>query len=384
MKILIAPDSFKGSLPSVKVSGIMAKGVHKVFPDSNIEQVPLSDGGEGLTEALLYATGGRRIRVRVHDPLMRPITSFYGLIDDGKTAVIEMSAASGMELLKPDELNPLVTSTYGTGELIRAALDQHCRKIIIGAGGSATVDGGLGAVQALGGRFLDEKGYELMPGGGHLNRLARIDLKGLDKRLGKVKIFVACDVTNPLTGKEGAAAVYAPQKGATAETALVLEQNLQHLAEMVKKQLHIDISGMTYGGAAGGLGAGLVAFLNAKAMGGFDLVKQITGLEKKIRTADLVLTGEGKTDRQTLFGKAPWSLARLASRHHVPVIDFTGWYDPSGEKALEKIFTAIISIQPHPLTLEEAILKTEDHLLPAVVTAMRLIKTGTGLTKKGK
>ncbi|MCD6202119.1 MAG: glycerate kinase [Bacteroidales bacterium] len=382
MKILIAPDSFKGSMSSVKVSKIMAKGVHEVFPESTTIQVPLSDGGEGLTEAILHAVGGRKIKVRVHDPLMRPITSFFGLTEEGHTAVIEMSAASGIEHLQKDELNPLMTSTYGTGELIKAALNQRCRKIIIGAGGSATVDGGLGAVQALGGRFLDEKGYELLPGGGQLNRLARIDLKWLDKRLGKVKIMVACDVTNPLTGEEGAALVYAPQKGASAEMTAILENNLQHLAHMISKQFHVEVSDMTYGGAAGGLVTGLVTFLGAKAMGGFDLVKKITGLETKMKLADLALTGEGKTDRQTLFGKAPWSLARLATRYHVPVIDFTGWYDLSGKKALEKAFTAIIPIPPHPLTLDEAIRQTEDHLLTSVTSVMKLIKTGAFMSLK--
>ncbi len=360
----------------------MAKGVQQIFPESTTIQVPLSDGGEGLTEAILHAAGGRKIKVRVHDPLMRPITSFFGLTEDGKTAVIEMSAASGIELLQKDELNPLITSTYGTGELIKAALDQHCRKIIIGAGGSATVDGGLGAVQALGGRFLDEKGYELLPGGGQLNRLARIDLKWLDKRLGKVKILVACDVTNPLTGEEGAARVYAPQKGASAEMTAVLENNLQHLAHIIRTQFHMDVSDIAYGGAAGGLVTGLVSFLGAKAMGGFDLVKKITGLEAKIKNADLALTGEGKTDRQTLFGKAPWSLARLGTRHHVPVIDFTGWYDLSGKKALEKAFTAIIPIHPRPLTLDDAIRQTEEHLLTSVTSVMKLIKTGAFISCK--
>ena len=384
MKILVAPDSYKGSLPSVKVSEVMTRAVKAAFPGSQVVQNPLSDGGEGLTEALLYAVGGRKIKVSVHDPLMRPITSFYGLIDDGKTAIIEMSAASGLELLEPGELNPLITSSYGTGELIRATLDQHCKKIIIGAGGSATVDGGIGAVQALGGRFVDEKGYELLPGGGQLNRLFAIDLKSLDKRLKKVKILIASDVTNPLTGKEGAAAVYAPQKGATPEMADILEKNLEHLAEIVKKQLDTDMAAMKYGGAAGGLVAGLVTFLHAKAMGGFDLVKKITRLDKKIQEADLVFTGEGKTDRQTLFGKAPYALARLSSRFHVPVIDFTGWYDATDNPSLEKTFTAIVPIHPYPMTLEEAFAKTEKHLSMAVISVMKLIQAGILLEQKNR
>ncbi len=381
MRILIAPDSFKDSLSATGVSEIMEKGLKQIFPTCIIDQVPLSDGGEGFTDALLHAVGGWKVQTRIHDPLMRSIDSFIGLIDNDKTAVIEMATASGLELLKPRERNPLVTSSYGTGELIRLALDHHCKKIIIGAGGSATVDGGIGAVQALGGRFLDKYGNELSSGGGNLDRLTQIDLSWLDKRLKKVKIQVACDVTNPFTGKEGAAIVYAPQKGATPEMTNILENNLSHLSELINDQLGIDLGTMTFAGAAGGLAGGLISFLRAEAISGFDLLNKITGLNKRIRSADLILTGEGKTDRQTLFGKAPYALARVASRSHVPVIVFTGWFDIEAANMLEKTFTAIIPVHPHPLSLDEALAKTKEHLMIAVISTMKLIKTGIMLDK---
>ncbi len=365
------------------VASVMAAAVVEAAPGCHITEIPLSDGGEGFTAALVRAAGGTLEEVAVHDPLMRPVKTVMGLLDHGRTAVIEMAAASGLELLASEEYDPRTTSTYGTGELIRAALDRGCRRILVGVGGSATVDGGVGAIQALGGRFLDRYGHELAPGGGALGRLKKIDISSLDKRLKKVKIEVACDVTNPLTGPEGAAVVYAPQKGADAATTRLLADNLEHLAARFKADLQKDLASLPRTGAAGGLAAGLAACLGAILRNGFEVVSEITGLEKAIRKTHLVLTGEGHTDRQTLYGKAPYSLAQMAGQHGVPVILFTGGLDMEAADELIQIFTGIFPVNPTLMPVEEALPKTADHLRFTVIQTMKLVvSTGHPLSRK--
>lgn len=324
MKIVIAPDSFKESLTADEVASAIASGFRKVFPDAEIVNVPLADGGEGTVRALIAATGGKIIKKQVTGPLGTPVTAFYGLLGDGKTAVIEIAAASGLHLIPSEERNPLITTTKGTGELILAALDEGVERIIIGLGGSATNDGGSGLVQALGARLVDEEGRDLPPGGGSLGRLAKIDITGLDSRLFRVKISVACDVTNPLLGEYGASRTFAPQKGATPEMVEELERNLTHYATILKRDLDKDISAIPGAGAAGGTAAGLIAFLDAELKRGIDIVIEATRLEEKIKDADLVVTGEGKIDGQTLSGKTPIGVAQLAKKYHIPVVAICG------------------------------------------------------------
>ncbi len=383
MKILVAPDSFKRSLSSAEAAAVMARAVAGVFPAGKITEIPLSDGGEGFTAALVRAAGGTMKEVPVHDPLMRPVKAVMGLLDRGRTAVIEMAAASGLELLAPEEYNPLITSTYGTGELIRAALDQGCRRILVGVGGSATVDGGAGALQALGVRFLDRYGNELPPGGGALGKLEKIDISPMDKRLKDIIIEVACDVTNPLTGAEGAAMVYAPQKGADAGMTRRLADNLEHLAGKFRTDLGKDIATLPRAGAAGGLAGGLAAGLGARLREGFEVVSEITGLEKILPKINMVLTGEGHTDRQTLYGKAPHALAKMAGRYNIPVLLFTGGVDMEDAEELEKVFTGIFPVNPSLIPVEEAIHKTAVHLHFTVTQTMKLVAARPG-TSSGR
>ncbi len=384
MKVLIAPDSFKGALPAVDAASVMAQAVQELFPAAAVTVIPLSDGGEGFTAALVRAAGGHIEKVRVHDPLMRPVEAELGLLDHGHTAVIEMASASGLERLTPDEYDPWQASTYGTGELIRAALDRRCRRILVGVGGSATVDGGVGALQALGARFLDRYGHELPPGGGALSRLKKIDLSPLDKRLAEVTIEVACDVTNPLTGPEGAAPVYAPQKGADKPTTRRLADNLEHLARLLQETTGTEVATMPRAGAAGGLAGGLAACLQARLRPGFEVVSEITGLEKILRKSSLVLTGEGHTDRQTLYGKAPYALALLAGKHQVPVVLFTGGIDVEATEELGKTFVALFPINPALMPLETALRNTPQHLHFAVVQALKMITALPGRSTRKK
>ncbi len=374
MKILIAPDSFKHSLSAKKAAASLAEGFQRVFPDAEIMQVPVADGGEGTLQALVDATGGRIETVQVHDPLMRTVTSRYGILGDGRTAVIEMAAASGLELLDDDELDPLAATTFGTGELMHFALDEGCSAMIIGIGGSATNDGGTGMARALGARFLDANGREIEHGGGGLNELAEIDLSGLDKRLKECDITLAADVSNPLTGDDGAARVYGPQKGADNEEVEIIEANLVRLAELIRKQLAKDIEHQPGAGAAGGLGAGLMAFAGAHLHHGFDVVKEIVKLEEKIRQADLVVTGEGKIDRQTQFGKTPQGVTDLAVKHDKPVIAFAGFLGPEHHELYSKGFGAIFPITDKPMTLKEALQNADALLADAAERVGRAIR----------
>lgn len=351
MKVLIAPDSFKDSLSAMGVANSIEKGILAVDDSVEIHKIPLADGGEGFTRALILARGGKEIETEVLDPLSRPIKAKYGLLDDG-TAIIEMAAASGIELLTLEERNPLHTSTIGTGLLIRDAIERGSRKIIIGIGGSATNDGGVGMAMALGYRFLDKDQQSIKEGNGALNQLQTIDQTNVLPELAATEVLVACDVTNLLTGENGASAIYGPQKGATPEMIEQLDNNLEHLATIIKEQLNIEVSGLPGGGAAGGLGAGLVAFSNGKLQSGFDIVSAQTKLEAAIASCDLVVTGEGKIDGQTLQGKTPWGVAQIARKYNKPVIGIAGTLGNGYQELYAEGFKSIFSISQGPADLQ--------------------------------
>ncbi|MEH7084079.1 glycerate kinase [Neobacillus drentensis] len=374
MKFVLAPDSFKESMTAKKAALAMEKGVKAVFPHAECVIVPMADGGEGTVESLVSMTNGEIIKTEVIGPLGEKVIAEYGLLGEGQTAVIEMASASGLELIKPKERNPLLTTTYGTGQLIKHALDKGVRRFLIGIGGSATNDGGAGMLQALGVSFKDQDGNELPFGGGALHRLHSIDMSGLDERIKTVQMDVACDVTNPLIGDNGASAIFGPQKGATPEMVSTLDQNLAHFAEVIKKQLGEDIAHLDGAGAAGGLGAGLLAFLNAQLKKGIDLVIEYTGLEEQVKEADYVFTGEGSIDGQTLFGKTPYGVAAIAEKYSVPVIAFAGRIGNGVESLYDNGFTAIIGILKGVTTLEEALECGEENLAFAAENVCRVLK----------
>jgi glycerate kinase len=376
MKIVIAPDSFKGSMTATAAAEAMGRGVRKVLPGAEIDLVPMADGGEGTVEALVTATGGRIVPVRVTGPLGEPVEAFFGLLGDGQTAVIEMAAASGLPHVAPERRNPLLTTTYGTGELVRAALDAGARRLIIGLGGSATVDGGVGMVQALGGRFLDAAGQELPPGGGALTRLARIDLSRLDPRLAACQITAACDVDNPLTGPKGAAAVFGPQKGADPAMVEMLDQGLGQLAAVIRRDLGQDVEHLPGAGAAGGMGGGLVALLGATLRPGVEIVIEASRLRERLAGASLCLTGEGGTDFQTAHGKTPMGVARVAKAHGVPVLCLSGGLGRDYEAVYAVGIDAVMSIVPGPISLEEAVRRGPELAEAAAARALRLARIG--------
>lgn len=354
MKIVIAPDSFKECLSARQVASNIALGIRKIAPNAEIYQIPISDGGEGVLEALINGVGGRRISVSVMDPLMRLIKAEYGILKDGNTAVIEMAKASGLELLKEPEKNPLITTTFGTGQLIKDALDKGCNKIIIGIGGSATNDGGVGMVRALGAKFLDDQGEEIPEGGGSLGGLTTIDLSNFDDRIQNCEIIVACDVSNPLSGANGASMVYGGQKGGSMEDLEFLDSNLAHYATKIKTTIGINIAQIPGAGAAGGTGAGLLAFLKGQLVNGIELILQTIKIEEFIKQADLVFTGEGKIDGQTLHGKTISGIAAMAKKHEVPVIVLTGKIGEGIDEIYNIGVSAVFSIVNQPMELRQA------------------------------
>ncbi|NMB01356.1 MAG: glycerate kinase [Firmicutes bacterium] len=354
MPIVIAPDSFKGSLTSSEAAKAMARGVQKVLPEAELTLLPLSDGGEGLVESLVVSSSGQLLEYEVTGPLGTPVTAKMGTLGDGKTAVIEMAEASGLILVPEGERNPLVTTTFGTGELISKALDLGCNHLIIGIGGSATNDGGMGMAQALGFRFFDAEGELLGSGGGELARLARIDASRIDPRLHDVRIEVACDVNNPLTGPQGAAQIYGPQKGATPEMVEFLDAALARYDLILQRDLNQDVGKVPGAGAAGGLGAGLMALLNGKLVSGIELVLDVLGFDEKLQGAKLVLTGEGKFDAQSAFGKVPMGVARRAKGAGIPCVVVAGTVLPSAEILHGEGVTAFFSILNQPMSLQEA------------------------------
>jgi glycerate kinase len=354
MRFVIAPDSFKGSASAREVAQAIAEGLKAALPDAVCDLVPMADGGEGTVDALVAATGGRIVSVRVTGPLGEPVDAFFGILGDGETAVIEMAAAAGLHLVPPEKRNPMVTTTYGVGELMRAALDAGCRRLIIGIGGSATNDGGAGMAQALGVRLLDEQGNEIGFGGGALERLARLDLSDFDRRVWDAEILVACDVTNPLTGPNGASAVYGPQKGATPEMVRQLDANLRHYAAVLQRDLGVEVETVAGAGAAGGLGAGLLAFCRAQLRRGVELVIHAVRLPERVQKADLVITGEGCLDFQTGFGKVPHGVAQVAKRYGKPVIALVGQLREGAERCRQWGIDACFPILSKPMSEQEA------------------------------
>ena len=362
LRIAVAPDSFKGSMTALAAAEAVECGLRRVLANLLVRKIPMADGGDGTVQAIIDATGGRFVRAAVHDPLGRAMSARYGLAAGGRTAVIEMAAASGLVLLRPSERNPLKTTTRGTGDLVRAALRRDAKKVLVGIGGSATNDGGMGMAHALGIRFLDARGRELPEGGGALGRLARIDASRRLAAIGRARIEVACDVDNPLTGPRGATRIYARQKGATAAMIRTLEANMKHFAQIVHRDLGIDVSGMPGAGAAGGLGAGLMAFLGAALRPGVDMVSDAIGLRRKLAGCDLVITGEGRTDGQTVFGKAPMGVLREARELGIPVVLIAGSTGEGVEALLDHGLQAYFSALPEPLD-EEAIRERGPELL---------------------
>ncbi|MBY0200546.1 glycerate kinase [Priestia megaterium] len=376
MKIVIAPDSFKESLTALHVCEALEKGIKTHFPNAEISKVPMADGGEGTVQSLVDATGGQIIQAKVTGPLGKEVEAFYGILGDGKTAVIEMAAASGLHQVPMDERNPLITTTRGTGELILKALDQNVKHIIIGIGGSATNDGGAGMAKALGAKLINTNGAEIKEGGGSLNQLAAIDLTNFDSRLAEVKVEVACDVDNPLTGATGASAVFGPQKGATPDMVKQLDRNLAHYAAVIEKEMDIHIQNVPGAGAAGGLGGGLLAFLSAELKPGVDIVIEATQLESYIKNADLVITGEGRIDGQTIYGKTPIGVAKTAKKHSVPVIAIAGSIGAGSEAVYEHGISALFSVVPGAVTLPEALEKAGENIERTAKNVASVIRLG--------
>ncbi|MGG1242047.1 glycerate kinase [Bacillus cabrialesii] len=354
MKIIIAPDSFKESLSALEAADAIERGFKSVFPGADYRKLPMADGGEGTVQSLVDATNGWIKEQIVKGPLGEPVEAFFGMFGDGKTAVIEMAAASGLHLVPVEKRNPLVTTTKGTGELITAALDAGAERLIIGIGGSATNDGGAGLIQALGGRLLDESGREIGSGCGALSQLASIDVSGLDPRIHHVKLEVACDVDNPLTGPRGASAVFGPQKGATDDMVRVLDQHLTHFADVAEKALGTTFRETEGAGAAGGLGWSLLAFLHADLKRGIDIVLEAVDFENEVQDADLVITGEGRIDSQTIYGKTPIGVAKAAKSYDVPVIGIAGSISRDSDAVYQHGIDALFSIVPGAVPLEDA------------------------------
>ncbi|HAQ20424.1 MAG TPA: glycerate kinase [Prolixibacteraceae bacterium] len=373
MYIVIAPDSFKECLSATLVAEAISSGIKRIVPEAEMISIPLADGGEGTVEALVAVTNGKIIPTSSVDALNRPVESFYGILGYGKTAVIEMAAASGLELLAPNERNPLITTTYGTGLLLKAALEAGFTRIILGIGGSATNDGGAGMAQALGFKLLDKNNNPIGLGGSSLGKLHTIDRSNVHPLLQSVKITVACDVSNPLLGASGATRVYGPQKGATPEMLETLEANMSHFARILHKEFGNDISYIPGAGAAGGLGAGLMVFCQAEIVSGFELISKLTHLEDQISKASLVFTAEGKIDSQTAFGKTIIGVAKLAKKHSVPVIALAGIVCDDLTELYGQGITSVFAIGDQPMSLEESKSRAAEMLAATSERVMRII-----------
>jgi glycerate kinase len=371
-RIILAPDSFKESLTAQQVCVAMQAGLEQVFPDARYVQVPMADGGEGTVQSLVDATGGTVRRAWVTGPLGDTVEAAYGILGDGETAVIEMAAASGLELVPSADRDVRRATTYGTGELISVCLDQGVRRLVLGLGGSATNDGGAGMAQALGAHLLDASGRPLPLGGAALANLARIDVSGLDPRLRDCAIEVASDVTNPLCGPTGASAVYGPQKGATPTDVTELDAALEHYADIVRRDLGRSVGEVPGAGAAGGLGAGLLAFTQARISSGIDIVIRLTGLVDHVAEANLVLTGEGRMDGQTRFGKTPFGVASVARAAGTPVIGIAGSVG-EGVEELAEYFDAIIPVIGRVAPLSEVLAEAASNVERTCANVGRLI-----------
>ena len=374
MKFVLASDSFKESMTSIEACSAMEKAIKKVKNDAEVIKVPMADGGEGTVEALVNSTDGTFIETEVLNPLGRKIKSSYGILGDKKTAVIEMAKASGIELINRNERNPLITTTYGTGELIKHAVDNGIKHIVIGIGGSATNDGGCGMLQALGIKLLDAHNNEVPFGGGSLDKIEKIDISDIHKGIKDVTFEVACDVTNPFVGPTGASYVFGPQKGADPEMVKLLDNNLKHFAEKIKETLNIDIAEVPGAGAAGGLGGALLAFLNAELKSGIELVIKYTGLEEKVQGADYVFTGEGAIDGQTIFGKTPVGVSKVAKKYNIPVIAFGGRVSDDADNLFEEGIIALFSIMRGVESLDDALKNGAHNLEKTVENVVRTLR----------
>ncbi|KAB0627634.1 glycerate kinase [Acinetobacter gandensis] len=372
---VLAPDSFKESMSAQQACDAMQRAILKLIPDANVIAVPMADGGEGTVDALLSACHGEKVAIALTGPLPNQrVTTYFGLIDGGQTAVIEMAKANGIHLVDIAQRNPLLTSTYGTGEMILAALDVGVSKIIIGLGGSMTNDGGAGMAQALGAQFLDENGLEVAVCGGCLDQIKSLDLTQLDSRLTHTEIIIASDVINPLCGENGASYIFGPQKGATQEMVCQLDQKLSHYADVVEATLDCALRDAAGAGAAGGLGFGLMAFAGASMRSGVELVIEQSQLKEKIAQADFVLTGEGKIDYQTKFGKTPFGVAQVAKKYNKSVIAFTGLVGEEIAELYDLGFTQIVGINPPDCKLEDALKYAELNLEHCCRNVMRCLK----------
>lgn len=365
MKIVIAPDSFKECLTAAQVASAIETGFKEILPDAQYVKVPVADGGEGTLQSLVDATGGHFIEVPVTGPLGHQIQAEFGILGDGTTAVIEMARASGLELVSPDHRDPMIATTQGTGELILSALDRGVEKIIVGIGGSATNDGGAGMVQALGVRLLNDQGKELQRGGGQLSSLTRIDTSNLDQRLQSVEIIAACDVDNPLTGDNGASAIFGPQKGATPDMVKVLDQSLGHYGLIMERDLGVSVCDRPGAGAAGGMGTALLGFLNARLEPGIEIVMAAVDLAEKVKGANLVITGEGRIDGQTAQGKTPVGVARIAKSLDLPVVALAGSVGQGAEAVYAQGIDALFPVVHGAVTLEQALMQGEENLIRA-------------------
>ena len=360
---ILAPDSFKESMTAEQACFAMQRGIQKVIADAKFIHVPMADGGEGTVDALVAARNGRKVAIEVSGPLTHQrIQTYFGLIENDQTAVIEMAMANGIHLIEKSQRNPLITSTLGTGEMIKAALDLGVSKIIIGLGGSVTNDAGAGMAQALGAKFLDQHDNDVALGGGQLNQIQRIDISNLDSRLKNIDIIIASDVNNPLCGENGASAVFAPQKGASTKMVEILDQNLQYFAELVESTLNLKKQDVAGAGAAGGLGFGLMALAGATIRSGVEIVIEETKLAEKIAQADYVFTGEGGIDFQTKFGKTPFGVAQVAKRLNKPAIAFSGYIGVGIEELYDEGFTAIFGIVEGACDLQTALRNGEKNL----------------------
>lgn len=386
MKIVLAPDSFKGNLTSLQVASALEKGIKRVLPGAKCIKAPMADGGEGTVQSLVDATGGKFVRKKVTGPLGKPVTARYGMLADGETAVIEMAEASGLPLVTGKSRNPMKTTSYGTGELLLDAARRGASKIIIGIGGSATNDGGVGMAQAIGVRFLDKNGKTIKQhgAGGMLDKIAGIDISGLDPQMKKTKVVVACDVNNPLCGKNGASHVFGPQKGATPAMVKTLDANLRHLAGIIKKDLKKDVLNRKGAGAAGGLGAGLVAFARASMKSGIDIVLESTKIAKHLKNADLVITGEGQVDFQTAFGKTPSGVAKAARKYGVPTIAIGGGLANDANGVFKHGIAGLESACASPISLEEAMDNSKALLANAAERVIHLVLIGKKIATRKK
>lgn len=373
MKIIVAPDSFKGSCSAIEVAESIERAILTVDDSVQVIKMPVADGGEGTIEAITSCVSSHVYEIEVCGPMGENVFGSYAIIEDGMTAVIEMAQASGLPMVPIDRRNPLLATTYGTGQLMKDALDKGVKKMIIGIGGSATNDGGAGMLMALGASFKNSKGEELKPGGGALADLSEIDLSEFDQRLFGTEITVACDVTNPLTGKNGASYVYGPQKGATEEMVIQLDAALSHFAKLSAERLGEDYSAYPGTGAAGGLGFALIAYCKAKFAAGIDIVLNVCGFEKELEDADLVITGEGRIDGQSAQGKVLYGIGNRAKEKKIPVIAIGGAVRPDSEALLDHGITAMFSIANGPITLDYAMEHGCELITQIVKNVMRVL-----------